>query len=62
MFIDGVNRTKHEIVRYVECRNRHCGRRFVSYQPPAKLLREIGTDDDNSAGGNPSLTLVRNAG
>ena len=39
MFVDGVNRTQHTIVRYVECRN--CKRRFMSTQPPAKLLREI---------------------
>lgn len=62
MFVDGVNRTAREIVRYVECRNRKCGRRFLSVQPPARLLREIGVDDDNSASGKPSLTLIGEAG
>ena len=61
MFVDKVNRTQHEIVRYVECRNGNCGKRFLSSQPPAKLLREIGGDDDNSASGNPALTIVREA-
>lgn len=61
MFVDGVNRTEREIVRYVVCRNKKCGRRFVSYQQPAKLLREI-TDGDDSAGGKPALTLVREVG
>lgn len=57
MFVDGVNRTAQTIVRYVYCRNESCGKRFMSSQPPAKLVREIG--DENSASGNPSLTLVR---
>lgn len=57
MFVDGVNRTPHDIVRYVECRNAKCGRRFVTRQPPARLVRELG-DEDNSAGGNPTLTLT----
>jgi hypothetical protein len=60
MFVDGVNRTQHEIVRYVVCRNKRCGKRFLSKQPPAKLLREVGPDDD-SAHGKPSLTLVRDS-
>lgn len=58
LFVDGVNRTQFEIVRYVYCRNKRCGKRFLSKQPPAKLLREISEDDD-SAGGKPTLTLVR---
>lgn len=41
MFVDGVNRTDYEIVRYVKCRNETCRRRFVSRQAPAKLAREI---------------------
>lgn len=56
MFIDGVNRTDREIVRYTQCRNEKCGARFLSSQPPAKLLREV-----NSADGKPSLTLMREA-
>ena len=41
MFVDGVNRTDYEIVRYVKCRNENCGKRFLSRQTPAKLVREI---------------------
>ena len=57
LLVDGVNRTDHEIVRYVVCRNRNCGKRFLSHQPPAKILREVG----NSADGNQKLTLHREA-
>jgi transcriptional regulator NrdR family protein len=57
MFVDGVNRTEMEIVRYVECRN--CKRRFTSYQPPAKLVREIRKDD--SPDSKSTLTFVRDA-
>jgi hypothetical protein len=60
MLVDGVNRTAYEIVRYVVCRNRRCGKRFLSKQPPAKILREVGGDDD-SVGGKPSLTVHREA-
>lgn len=59
MFIDGVNRTEHDIVRYVQCRNKRCGKRFVSRQPPAKLVREV--DGEDSVGGNASLTVVRDS-
>lgn len=62
MFVDGVNRSVREIVRYVQCRNGRCGKRFLSIQPPAKLLREVGGEDDDSAGGNASLTVVSEAG
>lgn len=58
MFAHGVNRTDHEIVRYVKCRNAKCGKRFMSKQSPAKLVREVGADQDNSASGNCGLTLV----
>lgn len=48
-----------QIIRYVECRNPNCGKRFLSSQPPpsvGKLLREVG-NYDNSSDGNPRLTL-----
>ncbi len=60
LFVDGVNRTEKEIARYVECRNSNCKRRFLSYQPAAKIVREIIRDD--SAGGKQTLTLARNVG
>ena len=41
MFVDGVNRTDYEIVRYVKCRNENCGKRFLTRQAIAKLVREI---------------------
>lgn len=58
MFVDGVNRTDKEILRYVECRNPNCRKRFKSIQQPAKLLSEI-TEDDDSAGGKDVLTMPR---
>lgn len=57
MFIDGVNRTDRDIVRYVECRNPKCRRRFVTHQQPAKIVRELTNSDDDSAGGIDSLLL-----
>ena len=45
------------IIRYVECRNQNCGKRFLSSQPPAQLLRETGDNDDVSISGIRSLTL-----
>ncbi len=57
MFVDGVNRTEKEIARYIECRS--CKRRFLSYQPAAKLVREITKD---SVSGKPPLTLVFRTG
>ena len=51
-----------EIVRYVECRNRNCRRRFLSSQQPAKLLREVGRDDDDiSISGKHNLTLHKDS-
>ena len=66
-FVNGVNRTDKEIARYIECRNANCRdssgkpRRFLTYQPPAKIVREI-TKDDNSAGGKSTLAFVRKVG
>lgn len=57
MFKDGVNRSGLEIVRYVECRNRNCRRRFLSSQPPEKLVREISRED--SASGEVSISIHR---
>lgn len=59
-FVDGVQRGEKEITRYIECRNKNCKRRFLSYQPAAKLLREIA--GDNSADGKPTLTLIKRVG
>ena len=59
-FVDGVNRTEKEITRYIECRNKNCKRRFLTYQPAAKILREIG--HDNSVDGKATLSIVRKVG
>lgn len=53
MFKDGVNARPTIIFRYVECRV--CKRRFLSKQPPATIVREVGgkedISDEVSAGG-----------
>jgi hypothetical protein len=46
MFCDGTNRTAHDVVRYVQCRNSACARRFISRQAPAKLVRELDPPGD----------------
>lgn len=60
MFIDKTQATAKEIVRYIYCRNRNCGKRFLSHQPPAKILREVGGEED-SAAGKHGLTLHKEA-
>jgi hypothetical protein len=47
------------IDRYVRCRNKNCGKRFISRQPqpqPPVLVREVG-GDDFSSGGTEQLTV-----
>jgi hypothetical protein len=58
MFKTGTQKTGREVVRYVRCRNKRCGRRFVSVQPPERLVREVG---DDSSAGKPCLTVVRDS-
>jgi hypothetical protein len=41
MFANGTRTYQTTIRRYVYCRNPSCGKRFVSSQPPATLVREI---------------------
>lgn len=38
------------IIRHVVCRNRSCGKRFVSRQEQAMLVREISSDDFSRSG------------
>lgn len=66
MYVDGVNRTEKEVTRYIECRNGNCRRRFLSYQPAAKLLREIRPveslqveREDDDADQKPTLRLSK---
>jgi hypothetical protein len=65
MFANGTNTLTTRIERYVVCRNGNCKtpdgkqRRFLSYQPPATIVREVGTDDDFSCSGIAQLTVHR---
>ena len=38
------------IIRHVVCRNESCGKRFVSRQEAARLVREVKTDDFSRSG------------
>ncbi len=38
------------IIRHVVCRNASCGKRFVSRQEAARLVREVKTDDFSRSG------------
>jgi hypothetical protein len=58
MFANGTRSGDAVTFRYVQCRNKKCGKSFVSKQPPAVLVRETG-DDVSSSSGLAGLTLVR---
>lgn len=63
MFAQGTRQGEEMTFRYVKCRNRQCGRKFYSKQPPATIVREIGDDDElPSSSGRPSLTIRRQVG
>jgi hypothetical protein len=57
MFADGTRNGEAVIFRYVACRNQTCGKRFMSKQPVARLVREIGTDDVSSSSGQNDLGI-----
>jgi hypothetical protein len=48
MFVGRTNTYETTIRRYVYCRNRRCGKRFVSSQPPATLVREIEDEPEET--------------
>jgi hypothetical protein len=57
MFAHGTKTQADATYRYVHCRNNKCGKRFLSKQLPAKLIREVGGEDSSS--GQTHLTVVR---
>jgi hypothetical protein len=62
MFATGTRDGEAVKFRYVLCKKpRGCGRRFYSKQPPAVLIREIGSDDVVSSSGLAHLTLARHS-
>ena len=61
MFVYGTRPGAEDTFRYVECRNSNCRRKFISRQQPAKLVREIGDDDEPSSSVPVGLTIHRNA-
>lgn len=50
MFTTGTRHGEQVTFRYVWCRNPACGKRFMSKQPPATLVREIDSDISSSSG------------
>lgn len=44
MFGYRTSRLKTRIVRYVQCRNSNCGKRFISHQAPATISSEVKKD------------------
>lgn len=59
MFANGTRKGVESVFRYVHCRNDACGKRFVSRQPPATIVREI--DDQPSSSGPTQLTIHRDS-
>lgn len=45
LFVRKTTAMKQPIIRYVHCRNQKCGKSFLSRQPPAELVREVGGED-----------------
>lgn len=45
MFVDGTRPGEKVTFRYVYCRNRNCGRRFLTKQTNAVIVREIGDSE-----------------
>jgi len=42
MFANRTTKLETRTIRYVNCRNAACGKRFVSRQPNATIVREVG--------------------
>ncbi len=61
MFANGTRKGESMTFRYVVCRNRSCGKRFLSKQPPATIVREIESDESSSSGQN-GLSLYGDVG
>jgi len=57
MFADGTRQGEHVTFRYVVCRNQSCGKRFMSKQPVATLIREI-----ESSSGHNQLSVYGEVG
>lgn len=60
MFATGTRQGEATTFRYVECRNKRCGRKFYSKQPPATIVREVG--DESSSSGQAHLTIHKQVG
>lgn len=63
MFADGTRKHSSVTFRYVVCRNHSCGKRFMSKQPPATIVREIEHDDSEASNiGQNTLSLYGKVG
>lgn len=43
MFADGTRNGEAVIFRYMVCRNKKCGKKFMAKQPMATLIREVSS-------------------
>lgn len=63
MFADGTRKHDSVTFRYVVCRNRSCGKRFMSKQAPATIVREIEQEDGEPSNiGRNTLSVYHEAG
>lgn len=61
MFANGKRKGQVDSFRYVVCRNQSCGRRFVSRQAPAMIVREV-TPRPSSSSGQGDIKLYGEVG
>lgn len=59
MFAYRTTTLKTRVERYEQCRNEKCGRKFVTKQLHAEIVREVGHDCEVSSTGKPQLTVHR---
>lgn len=59
MFIYKTTALDTRVVRYEECRNKKCRKRFLTKQPHREIIREIVSDDEDSSAGIRQLHVIR---
>lgn len=63
MFVNRTESSATRIDRYEVCRNKNCGRRFITRQPPKVFVREVEPHESNeiSSAGKETLSVYREA-
>lgn len=63
MFVNGTQAMPTRVDRYEICRNKNCGRKFLTRQPQKVFVREVKpVSEEISSAGNKGLTIYRSAG